>query len=59
MERGVVAKDITFNTPEMDQTRTLVMPGWYCGACGDSCHSKEDMQVSDAVLAEMKKAAGK
>jgi hypothetical protein len=34
------------------------MPGWYCEVCGDSTHTSEDMQVSDAVLDQMKRDQG-
>lgn len=36
------------------QSTTIDMPGWYCDESGQSIHTDEDMQVSDAALKELR-----
>ncbi len=36
------------------RSSTFDMPGWYCHESGESIHTAEDIQVSDAELKELK-----
>ena len=50
MKGGIAPMMISYK----DQSATFEMPGWYCGECGESIHTDEDMKVSDPVLDQLK-----
>lgn len=51
MVRDVRPLVVTFGK----KTATVDMPGWYGDGNSDSIHTAEDMKVSDAALAELRK----
>ena len=50
MHRGVRPMTIEHKGERL----TFDLPGWYCGDCGESIHSGEDMQTSDAAVAALR-----
>ncbi|AWV19800.1 MULTISPECIES: type II toxin-antitoxin system MqsA family antitoxin [Methylobacteriaceae] len=50
MVRGVRPDTVAYK----GRTRTIMMPGWYCDASGESIHTRDDMKVSDRALADLK-----
>jgi HTH-type transcriptional regulator/antitoxin MqsA len=50
MARGTRPMEVSYKR----QSVTIEMPGWYCAESGESIHTSQDLQVSDAALQELR-----
>jgi HTH-type transcriptional regulator/antitoxin MqsA len=50
MARGTRPMEVSYK----GRSVTIEMPGWYCAESGESIHTSEDLQVSDAALQELR-----